>query len=115
MLQESENQLEELPQPPSGNPLGEVLKLIDAFKKDLSERVEGTPGADGLLQKLHRHTAKFRRRIYASAPCFVPWENDDDDEDRTMPEATFLSNEEESESDDKKELGKSDPLRRICD
>lgn len=105
-----------MPHPPSGNPLGEVLRVIDAFKKDLSERVEGTPDADGLLQKIRPHTAKFRRRIYATAPSFVPWERENDGDDRTMPEATFLANEEESESDgDDDDEGKDDPLRRISD
>ena len=98
VLQQTEKELEDLPQPPSENPLSEVLRVIDAFKKDLSERVEGTPEPDGLLQTIRPYTATFRHRIYATAPDFVPWEKYNDHANRSMPGATFLSNEEEDDS-----------------
>lgn len=99
VLQQTERELEELPQPPPSNPLGEVLRILDEFKKDLSEWVEGTPDADGLMQSIRPHTVKFRRRIRATAPNFVPWESHKANQYTTLPAATFLSNEEESESD----------------
>ena len=99
VLQQTENELEELPPPPPSNPLGEVLRVLDEFRRDLSERFEGTPDTDGLLQNIRPHTTKFRRRIRATAPDFVPWESHRAGQPSVMPAATFLSNEEESESD----------------
>ena len=101
VLQQTERELEELPPPPPSNPLGEILRVLDEFKRDLSQRVEGTPDADGILQNIRPHTTKFRRRIRATAPEFVPWESGSHRASQSivMPAATFLSNEEESETD----------------
>ncbi|KAL4066184.1 P-loop containing nucleoside triphosphate hydrolase protein [Scleroderma citrinum] len=98
VLQQTEKELAELPQPPSSNPLGEVLRILDNFKKELSEHVEGTPDRDGILQNMRPHTTKFRRRIRTTAPNFVPWESYKVGQHSLLP-ATFLSNEEESETD----------------
>ncbi|KAG6327681.1 hypothetical protein ID866_11408, partial [Astraeus odoratus] len=94
-LQQTEKEISDLPPDPSSNPLGEVLKVIDEFKKELSERIEGTPGEDGILQNIRPHTDKFRRRIRATAPKFVPWERNNAHRYPSL-QATFLSNEEES-------------------
>ena len=99
VLRQTEKELEELPPPPPSNPLGEVLRVLDEFRRDLSERVEGTPDTDGLLQNMRPHTTKFRRRIRATAPDFVPWESQRAGQPSVMPPPTFLSNEEESERD----------------
>ncbi|KAL4066183.1 P-loop containing nucleoside triphosphate hydrolase protein [Scleroderma citrinum] len=104
VLQQTEKELAELPQPPSSNPLGDVLRVLDEFKKELSQRVEGTPDADGLLQTIRPHNAKFRREIYATAPYFVPWKKSEAARHGT-PDATFLYNEEEDKDDQDEDEG----------
>ncbi|KAG6329012.1 hypothetical protein ID866_10077, partial [Astraeus odoratus] len=93
-LQQTEKEISDLPPEPSSNPLGEMLKVVDEFKKELAQRIEGTPGEDGILQNIRPHTATFRRSIRATAPKFMPWERRDAHR-HTPPQITFLLNEEE--------------------
>ncbi|KAG6329455.1 hypothetical protein ID866_9634 [Astraeus odoratus] len=98
-IQQTERELSQLPQGPSDNPVGEMLRALDDFKKEFLERVEGTPEEDGILQCVRPHAATFRRQIRATAPNFVPWEFGVANR-YTLPAFTFLSNEEECDIED---------------
>ena len=97
-MQQTEESLRALPKEPSHDPVGEVLRVLGDFQKELSERLEGTPDEDGLLQTIRPHTMVFRREIRSTAPDFVPWERKEDSND--LPEVTFLSSEEEEGDED---------------
>ena len=95
MLRTTEAQLGELPQEPSKDPVGEVYAIIGKLSSALSQYVEGTPGADGLLQAIRPKQQDFKEAVRNTAPDFRPFEKTDDDlvtESLTVPE--FLSNEE---------------------
>lgn len=106
MLITTEEQLSELPNEPSKDPVSEVYNLISRLSAKLSRFLEGTPGADGLLQEIRPHQVEFKKAIRATAPDFRPYERrslleEDDPPEVIVPE--FLSNEEEqylAEDDD---------------
>jgi len=100
VLQQTESDFAKLPQPPSNNPLGDILRALDNFKKEVSERVEGTPEADGLLQTIRPHTTNFKSKIRETAPNFVPWERNEAHK-RALPQASFFSDQEEDENRDR--------------
>ena len=88
----TEERLRALPKEPSNDPVGEVLRVLSGFQKEVSERLEGTPDETGLLQTIRPHTEKFKREIHGTAPNFVPWECKN--VSHKLPPAGFLSNEE---------------------
>ncbi|KZT65430.1 hypothetical protein DAEQUDRAFT_676924 [Daedalea quercina L-15889] len=97
MLRTTEGQLGELPQEPSKDPIGEVYNLISKLSDALTQYVEGTPGAGGLLQTIRPKQQEFKDAIRKTAPDFRPSERPDGDDfaygnGLTLPE--FLSNEE---------------------
>ncbi|KAL4066185.1 P-loop containing nucleoside triphosphate hydrolase protein [Scleroderma citrinum] len=111
VLQQTEKEIAKLPQPPSGNPLGEILRVLDNFKKEVSERVEGTPDADGLLQTIRPHTTDFKLKIRETAPNFVPWERRVAHQHH-VPQTTFFSDEESDsgiEDEGRDEIGAPGP------
>ncbi|KAI6014082.1 hypothetical protein PISMIDRAFT_212315 [Pisolithus microcarpus 441] len=93
VLQHTEKDLKDLPPEPPADPVNEALRIISEFLKELSERVEGTPEADGLLQNIRVHTTRFKREIRATAPCFIPWVRNEAHQHR-LPPTSFLDNEE---------------------
>ncbi|PCH35511.1 hypothetical protein WOLCODRAFT_107442 [Wolfiporia cocos MD-104 SS10] len=98
MLMMTEGQLNELPKEPSKDPIGEVFNLISKFSARLTKYLEGTPGADGLLQTIRPRREEFRRAISATAPDFRPHNRhreDDDNEQPTVVPLEFLANEGE--------------------
>ncbi|KAH9924573.1 P-loop containing nucleoside triphosphate hydrolase protein [Fomitopsis serialis] len=96
MLRTTESQLGELPKEPSKDPVGEVYNLVSKFSSALTQYVEGTPGADGLLQIIRPKQQEFKDAIQKTAPDFRPFEKPDADDmqlaNLTPPD--FLSNEE---------------------
>ncbi|KAH9925891.1 P-loop containing nucleoside triphosphate hydrolase protein [Epithele typhae] len=74
LLVESEAKLMKLPKPPSSDALSEVLSLLATFSKALSQYVEGTPNADGLLQSIRPSRNTFRDAIRATEPDFRPYD-----------------------------------------
>ncbi|TFY61378.1 hypothetical protein EVJ58_g4548 [Rhodofomes roseus] len=92
MLRMTEIQLGELPKEASKDPVGEVYNLIGKFSSALTQYVEGTPGADGLLQTIRPKQQDFKDAIRKTAPDFRPFEQGDNGSGLTVPE--FLSNEE---------------------
>ncbi|KAL6299310.1 P-loop containing nucleoside triphosphate hydrolase protein [Sparassis latifolia] len=73
MLQKTENNLRQLPKPPSSDALGEVFNLLTQFSGSLAEYLEGTPEPDGLLQSIRPIKEVFRQDILATAPDFRPY------------------------------------------
>jgi len=84
----SELALRAFPNEPSNVLVGEVLRVLGDFQKQLFECLEGTPDEDGLLQTIRSHTMIFRREILSTALHFAPWEGKEDSND--LPEVAFL-------------------------
>ncbi|KAI6044464.1 P-loop containing nucleoside triphosphate hydrolase protein [Pisolithus marmoratus] len=91
--QQAEKDLSELPPEPPADPVSEALRILSEFRKELSDRIEGTPEADGLLQKIRVHTIAFKHAIRATAPSFIPWERLEAHQHR-LPPTSFLDDEE---------------------
>ena len=72
LLEKTNRELADLPQPPSSAPMGEILRLITEFTRDVRKQGEGEPGRDGLLQQIRPWQEAFRLAIRKTAPCFVP-------------------------------------------
>ena len=72
VLEKTNQDLEELPPPPSSVPLKEVLRLITDFTRAVERQGEGVPRRDGLLQQIRRPQDEFRLAIRKTAPYFVP-------------------------------------------
>jgi hypothetical protein len=72
LLEKTNRELADLPQPPSSSPMGEILRLITEFTRDVRKQGEGEPGRDGLLQQIRPWQEAFRLAIRKTAPCFVP-------------------------------------------
>ena len=107
VMQFTEERLRALPKEPSNDPVGEVLRLLGGFQKEVSERLEGTPDETSLLQTIRPHTEKFKSEIHGTAPNFVPWEREENVWHKLRP-AGFLSTEEKvGNSDDEDDDGVS--------
>jgi hypothetical protein len=72
LLEKANQDLEELPPPPSSTPLKEVLRHITDFTREVERQGEGVPDRDGLLQQIRSPQDEFRVTIRKTAPCFVP-------------------------------------------
>lgn len=105
-MQITEERLRALPKEPSNDPVGEVLRVLGDFQKEVAERLEGTPDETGLLQTIRPHTEKFKREIHGTAPNFVPWERKE--ALGKLPPASFLSSEEKvASTEDDSDAGKN--------
>jgi hypothetical protein len=69
-------ELNNLPQAPSEDPLNEVTTMLHNFIRDLSRLVEGIPGEDGLLQAIRPSQNRFKYTIRSTAPQFIPFTRD---------------------------------------
>ncbi|EIW80172.1 hypothetical protein CONPUDRAFT_57692 [Coniophora puteana RWD-64-598 SS2] len=76
LLQSTETLLRDLPPPPSQDPVGEVLHALTRFARDLGQRLQGTPDADGILQRMQGPQEEFKRAVRATAPNFQPSERE---------------------------------------
>jgi hypothetical protein len=107
LLEKTNRDLEDLPSPPSSEPLNEVLRLITDFTRAVERQGEGIPGRDGLLHQIKQPQDNFRVAIRKTAPCFVPQfrekpksdaESDDIDTVSTSHRSpSFLVGEEDSD------------------
>jgi hypothetical protein len=70
--------LNQLPRPPSSNPLHDVAELIHSFCRDLDYHIQGTAERDGIVQQLRPCQNEFRKTIRQSAPNFQPYEKKDE-------------------------------------
>lgn len=107
LIRKTEQDIQKLPKPPSSDPLREVLQLIGSFNRDLSKHLEGTPDRGGLLQTIRPTQLRFRKAIRATAPGFRPYERKYASS-RSLPTATFISNEEEETDEAEQSEGTSE-------
>ena len=95
LLEQASHDLSRLPNPPSSEPVGEMLRLIGAFVRSVERLVDGAPDEDGLMQALRGPRIEFRKAIRHTAPDFRPLERPNKFESPTIPPAPgFLSDEE---------------------
>ncbi|KAF7308050.1 hypothetical protein MKEN_01167300 [Mycena kentingensis (nom. inval.)] len=73
-IQQTYQSLQNLPRPPSSDPVAEVAAMLSGFVQDLKAMVEGIPVADGLIQNIRPAQERFRRAIQMTAPNFSPLE-----------------------------------------
>ncbi|KAI0302311.1 P-loop containing nucleoside triphosphate hydrolase protein [Multifurca ochricompacta] len=95
LLDQTSHDLSRLPNPPSSEPVGEMLRLIGAFVRSVERLVDGAPDEDGLIQALRGPRVAFKRAIRQTAPDFRPVERPRKiNSAMTPPPPKFLSNEE---------------------
>jgi hypothetical protein len=95
LLNELDDDISHLPNPPTDEPVVEMMKLMGAFIHSIEDSVTGTPDDDGLIQALHGPRDQFKKEIRQSAPDFRPLERPKDiNTAPVLPEPHFLSNEE---------------------
>ena len=68
--------------------------MIGAFVRSINELVSGTPGENGLMQRLRGPQKDFKRAIRQTAPDFRPLERPQVVDTTPVPPPPFLSSEE---------------------
>ncbi|KAF7311764.1 hypothetical protein MIND_00186800 [Mycena indigotica] len=71
-IQQTYDSLQQLPNPPSADPVAEVAAMLSAFVQDLKQMVDGVPRVDGLIQRIRPAQEKFRDAIQHTVPNFCP-------------------------------------------
>jgi hypothetical protein len=95
LLEQVNNDITNLPAPPSSEPMVEIMKQISDFVRSIEHIVAGAPDGNGLIQALLRPREQFKREIRLTAPDFRPFERPKDvDAAPVLPQPRFLSNEE---------------------
>lgn len=99
LLEQVNDDISGLPDPPSSEPMVEIMKRIGIFVRSIEHIVVGAPDENGLIQALLRPREQFKREIRQTAPAFLPLEQSRNvDDAQVLPQPQFLSN-EESESE----------------
>ena len=99
LLEQVNDDISGLPDPPSSEPMVEIMKRIGTFARSIEHIVVGAPDENGLIQALLRPREQFKREIRQTAPAFLPLEQSRNvDDAQVLPQPQFLSN-EESESE----------------
>ncbi|KAF8504672.1 P-loop containing nucleoside triphosphate hydrolase protein [Russula emetica] len=105
LLERTTHDLSRLPNPPSSEPVGEMLRLIGSFARSIEYLVEGTPDDDGLIQALREPRKSFKKAIRQTAPDFRPLARPKKTERSMLKQPTiplapnFLKDEEEDWQD----------------
>ncbi|KAJ7886796.1 P-loop containing nucleoside triphosphate hydrolase protein [Mycena olivaceomarginata] len=73
-IQKTRAGLQQLPKPPSSDPVGEVVSMLHQFIAELNNIIEGVYHPEGLLQGIRPAQEQFRREIRHTAPDFRPFE-----------------------------------------
>ncbi|KAI9441571.1 P-loop containing nucleoside triphosphate hydrolase protein [Lactarius indigo] len=94
LLAQTQQDISQLPTPPSSEPNSELSKLIGAFIQSVNTLVDGIPDENGLIQKLRGPRDEFKKAIRQTAPHFLPLERSQA-ADTTLVPPSFLSSEEE--------------------
>jgi hypothetical protein len=96
LFEQTVHDISRLPNPPSAEPMAELLKLIGQFVRSVEQVVAGTPDDNGLIQALRGPREEFKRKIRQTAPDFRPLECPNNVHDTpVLPEPRFLSAEEQ--------------------
>ena len=75
LLKHTERRLQNLPKPPSSNPINEIIEMVSGFSRSLSTFVEGTPDEEGIHQTIQPLHLKFKKAIEETAPNFRPYKS----------------------------------------
>lgn len=95
LLEQVNEDISGLPNPPTSEPVVEIMKLIGTFVRSIEQIVAGSPDDNGLIQALRGPREQFKREIRQTAPDFRPLEKPRDvNTAPVLPEPRFLSNEE---------------------
>jgi hypothetical protein len=97
LLEQLDDDILGLPNPPSPEPAVEIMKLIGSFVRSIEHVVTGSSDDNGLIQTLRGPREQFKREIRQTAPNFRPLEQPTGRGANTvpvLPEPLFLSNEE---------------------
>ncbi|THH11229.1 hypothetical protein EW146_g8124 [Bondarzewia mesenterica] len=93
LLTQTEDSIGRLPQPPSSEPVAEILRMVGGFVRAVERHIEGTPHVGGLLQSIRPAQDTFQKAIRRTAPDFKPFERDTGH--YLMPSPGFLAHEED--------------------
>jgi hypothetical protein len=97
IIQKTRTGLQQLPKPPSSDPIGEVASLLHQFIGELNNIIEGVYHPEGLLQAIRPSQEQFRREIRHTAPDFRPFEEPVEfrmEYEEPFPDPVFLLNED---------------------
>ena len=72
LLERTTDELSRLPNPPSSEPVGEMMRLVNSFVRSIERLVDGVPDEDGLVQSLRGPQTEFKKAIRKTAPDFRP-------------------------------------------
>jgi len=96
LFEQTVHDISRLPNPPSAEPMAELLKLIGQFVRSAEQVVAGAPDDNGLIQALRGPREEFKKKIRQTAPDFRPLERPNNVHDTpVLPEPRFLSTEEQ--------------------
>lgn len=65
--------IDNLPSPPSADPVLEIFALFSSFLADLDGFSVGSEGKQQLVQSANSAYARFARDIKSTTPRFIPW------------------------------------------
>ena len=95
LLDQVNDDISGLPDPPTSEPMVEIMKRIGVFVRSIEHIVNGAPDENGLIQALQSPRERFKREIRQTAPDFLPLERPrDGNAALVLPQPDFLSNEE---------------------
>lgn len=81
------------------DPIGEVMRLVSEFHRQVEVEIAGTTKKDGLIQKMRVHERGFRKHLRGTAPTFIPFNRGEhgegESESSQPPSAPFLDAEEQ--------------------
>jgi hypothetical protein len=72
LLERTTHELSRLPNPPSSEPVGEMMRILNTFIRSIERLVDGVPDEDGLIQALREPQTEFKKAIRKTAPDFRP-------------------------------------------
>ncbi|THH09638.1 hypothetical protein EW145_g1875 [Phellinidium pouzarii] len=73
LLQTTEDEIKELPAPPSDDALAEMMRIIASFCNEVARHTEGISAGEGLVQSINTKQAAFRRSVLSVSPKFRPY------------------------------------------
>jgi hypothetical protein len=98
LLERVNDDISGLPDPPSSEPVVEIMNRIGIFVRSIEHIIAGAPDENGLIQALRQPREQFKGEIRRTAPDFYPLERSERSRDvnfvPVLPQPQFLSNEE---------------------
>jgi len=100
LLERTTHELSRLPNPPSSEPVGDMMRLINTFVRSIERLVDGVPDEDGLIQALRGPHTEFKKAIRKTAPDFRPLTPPTSSEIPTIPSPPRFLVDEDTEWQD---------------